>query len=177
MIKKLKQNEKLLKILSMVFNAIILILKIAFALFCIYVIIRMYQKAGETADSGKENIYYAGFSSFVVVFLGLGAFFCIVWSVFSIVTIIVGAVSRFSKTYTTLSLFDGIMGAIIIVPLFETLIADVASERFNIFSFILISMIIVLLAIHLFIQILIYKVISRKRDEKKEIEDVSNNIE
>ena len=112
-----------------------------------------------------------------MVFLGLGAFFCIGWSVFSIVTIIVGAISRFSKTYTTLSLFDGIMGAIIIVPLFETLIADVASERFNIFSFILISMIIVLLAINLFIQILIYKVISRKRDEKKEIEDVNKNIE
>ena len=177
MLKTLKQNEKLIKILSIVSNVILLIIRIAFVIFLYCIIKGIYQGARNVNESGGDEFYYAGILSFLVVFAALGMFIFIIKSIVSATIIIIGAVFSFNKVYTTLSVAIALFDSTMSLSLIRSQIETIKSGDFNIYNLIGTILLIGFSIFNAVIQILLHKIVVARKAENKEDDDVNNKLE
>ena len=173
---KFRDNEKLLQTLSIIFNILLLIMYIGFAIFCLFTIKKIYQGANEVAENSKNDFYAVAIGSFLVATELVGVVLSIMGAILCIVIITIGFANHFDKAYKTLSVFQGLMNGILSLSLIGAL-TESAKRDFNIYSFVVYLLLILFLMSNAVIQVLFHKDALVKEEKNKIESDTKHNFE
>ena len=170
---RFRDNEKLLRWLSMAINIIILVAKIVIIILFIVGKNSLYEGAKDSSDE-EGSIMLIGIFSFLFAVFFLGIIIVTIKSLFSLITIVVGAVSHFNKLYSALSIITAAsLGMYSFTYLSSTI--ELSLKEFSLFRLIIAILFLVFSAFNFIVQyFLLQKNLKPQTTPKTNDEDVEN---
>ena len=172
--KKLLSDEQLLNKLSLIFNIIIVIIKVLLIVYLISAKEKIFQSASESSDSEANGFYVAAILSFLVAAIYLGIFLCSFKLIFSVITIFVGIRNKYNKTYASLSVVSAVILFLEGLSLIGLIVEGITNKQFDYTMLTVEIPVLVFIVFNAIVQLCLYKLKQRKVESEETEEDTSN---